>query len=419
MLDRKTPPPFVQHTSLQLLKPEIQHLKNGGRIFFIEGGEQEVLKVECVFQAGKWFEPEPGVSHFTSSLLTRGTASRSSLEISNQFDFYGIHTETLPGFDFSSFSLYGLTRNFPPVLDLVIDIISGASFPEKELLQAKDIFIQGLKINLEKTSYLASRQFRKVMFGEAHPYGYDIEEPNAHNLHRNQLIDFRDRYFRDFTVYVSGKLTSPVKDELYRAFARLPYSPVQPQAQITIPEDEVTQMVDKEGSVQASLRIGKGSVGRNHPDYAGLLLLNHILGGFFGSRLMKNIREEKGLTYGIHSSIHALKHASYFVVGADVNRENRETAIDEIKKEFARLRHESISPEELETARNHFIGSIQSELNTPFAHADKIKLIDLFGLHEEYFTQLIHSMVAITPAQLLQLANRHLHEKGMVTVSVG
>lgn len=419
MLDRTSPPPFIQSNSFELLTPGFQALPNNSKLYFVNGGEQEVLKLELVFEAGKWHESQPGISHFTSTLLPKGTTRHDTYYITHQFDFYGVHLEIHPGFDFTSVAVYGLPKNVIAVLDLLLDIISKATFPINELRQASDIYKQGLNINLEKTNFLAAREFRKYLFGNSHPYGYDIESNHIDRIQPEQLLAFRDNHFGQFTGFVSGKLSDEVKRIIGNKFSAIESRSVKPKAHSIIPEASGEYHLTKENSIQTSIRIGKLSIDRAHPDYPGLLLLNHILGGFFGSRLMKNIREEKGLTYGIHSSIHPLKHASYFVIGADVNQENRVLAVREIKGELAQLRNQSITDKELEVARNHFIGSLQTELSTPFAHADRIKLITLFNLPVNYYQQLIDQLLSLTGVTLQELAVNHFSENNLYTVSVG
>ncbi|HRJ29442.1 MAG TPA: pitrilysin family protein [Cyclobacteriaceae bacterium] len=419
MLNRKIPPAFNQETTFNLARPENQKLAGDNQLLFINGGEQDVVKIELIFHAGRWFESTPGTSHFTAILLPKGTTSRTSYQITSIFDFYGIHLEINPGMDFTSVSLYGLSRYIPVVLDLLVDIVTSSTFPENELQQAKNIYTQGLKINLEKTSYLAARSFRKTLFGDAHPYGKDFELSDVNNIDEACLIDFRNIFYKNFTAFVSGKVPEKLKQDIAVKLNQIKPLDIPAKHYIKSPSAQHNNHYDKPGSVQTSLRLGKQIVNRNHTDYPGLLLLNHILGGFFGSRLMKNIREDKGLTYGIHSSIHALKHESYFVIGADVNQENRLITIDEIKNEFEKLQKEAISKSELDVARNHFIGSLQSDMSTPFAHADKIKTISLFTLKTDYYQQLINTMMEISTENLQSLAQKYLTESDLYTTSVG
>jgi zinc protease len=149
------------------------------------------------------------------------------------------------------------------------------------------------------------------------------------------------------------------------------------------------------------------------------LFLNHILGGYFGPRLMKNIREEKGLTYGIHSSVHALQHDSFTVIGADVDKENKELTFREIKSELKKLRTEKITTEELDNTRYHFIGSLQTEITTPFAHADKIKNIILNNLPDQYYQRMISRISTISSEELQTTAEKYFHEDSFMEVAAG
>lgn len=419
MLDRKSQPSFVQNKFFKLLTPEIQILSNGSKIAFVHGGDQDIIKCEFVFAAGKWFESQPGISHFTANLLQKGTSKRTSVQISQSFDFYGAHLEVQSGFDFTTLTLYSHSKKFLFVIDLFIDIITNATFPENELQQTIGIYKQGLKINLEKTSFIASREFRKKLFGDAHPYGYDIDVTDVDNIRQQQLREFRNNHFGDFLIFISGRIEDRMKSVIVDKFNSLTVRKANPVNRILSSSNKYDFRLKKEGALQASIRIGKFTIGRSHPDYAGILLTNHIIGGFFGSRLMKNLREEKGLTYGIHSSVQGIKHDNFFSIGTDINRENVELAIHEIKHELMRLRTDRLSSSELNIARNHFIGSMQTEMNTPFAHADKIKMITLFNLPMKYYQQLIDELFVLDENQIMNFANKHFSENKLYTVVIG
>ena len=419
MLDRKTPPLFQKSNSFELIQPEKVTLSNGLVITLVPGGEQEVIKIELLFKAGKWQELNPGVSYFTTHMLAKGTRDKTSFQISQELDQYGVHLEVNPGFDFTSVALFGLSKNIDRFIALLYELISQPSFPEEELQQAKDIYIQGLKINLEKTSYLASRQIRQTLFGKGHPYGGDAAVEDIEKIKRDELVNFHASLFKDCEIICSGKINSTVVDLIAKAFEQLQVTHVSHRLVDEKEHQNASVFLEKENTVQSSIRLGKEIISRTHPDYPALLLLNHILGGFFGSRLMKNIREDKGLTYGIYSSVAALKHASYLSIGADVNQENRELAIREIKLELKNLRTSLIDQEELETAKGHFIGSLQAELTTPFAHADKIKNMMLFSLPIDYYQTLVKKIDALNQHQLQEVAEKYFNEESFAVVAVG
>ncbi len=419
MLNRKFAPPFNKSTAFNLLSPEKQTLRNGADIYFVSGGNQEVIRVELVFAAGRWFEETSGAAYFSANLLSKGTPGKTSYEIAQAFDRYGAHLEISPGLDAVSVSLFVLNKNVDPALSLLFELLTASIFPEKEIEQIKSIYLQNLKVNNEKTSYQASKLIRKNLFGEQYPYGKELEETDVTTLTRNQLLSHYNTFFKDVIIFVSGKVTDQNKHHIQQTLSALPFSKVNDKTIVCPDLQKTSQHIEKDGSVQSSIRMGKRTIDRKHKDYANVLLLNHILGGYFGSRLMKNIREEKGLTYGIHSSLNILKHNGFLVIGADVNKENLSLTFDEIRKELKRLHTDKIDQEELATARNHFIGSLQSEITTPFAHADKIKNIVMFNLSDQYYQDLINRIDAASSSELLRVANDYFAEDSFTEVAVG
>jgi predicted Zn-dependent peptidase len=218
---------------------------------------------------------------------------------------------------------------------------------------------------------------------------------------------------------VSGKFDHSDEEKISRIFSAWKTAKASAKDIPTADLKPTRLILEKDQSVQSSIRMGNRSIVRSHPDYVKAVFVGHVLGGYFGSRLMKNIREEKGLTYGIYASLHPLRHGSYLVIGADVNKENVNLTFDEIRKELKRLREETISGDELETARNHFIGSLQSEMTTPFAHADKLKTIYQFGLPADYYHRMILALEQITPAHVIETSANYFHEDKLFEIAVG
>ncbi len=419
MLDRTIAPPFNRSNTFELIRPAKKILKNGADAYFILGGTQEVSKIEIVFPAGRWAEKTPGVSFFTANLLSKGTRTKSSFEIAEMLDTYGAHLEIQPTFDNASISLYILNKNFQPAVRLLFEMLTDSVLPEPELELMKSIYLQNLKVNYEKTSYLASRQLRKNLFGETHPYGREVDEPELAAINLESVSRHYADAFDRATLFVSGRVSDENIAFVDSTFGALKNYYVEPNNFSGAATAHNRAVVHKEGSVQSSIRFGKKAMSKLHSDYVDALFLNHILGGYFGSRLMKNIREDKGLSYGISSSLHALKNDSYLAIGADVNRENLDLAFQEIANELKRLRTEKVDDEELDIARNHFIGSLQLEITTSFAHADKIKNIVLFNLPSDYYQQMIDRVNAITADDLLQVASKYFLEDTFLEIAVG
>jgi len=420
MLDRKSAPQFAEIKDFHLPSPEILELTNRTPIVLFQDVQQQVLKIELVFKAGKWFEPKLGVAHFTAQMLEKGTANKTSYQIAQTFDKFGCSIEVSAGFDFTSISLYFLSKNINKVLPLFCEIVTSPSFPESEFQLMKDVFRQNLKINNKKNSYVAGKAVRQNIFGEQHPYGGSIEADDVDKIIREDLLSFFNNYFALHEVYVTGYLSPSIKQSLISELSGIKSTtPIQITKAVPIITGAFSQHIEISGSVQASLRLGKKTINRSHPDYAALVLLNHILGGYFGSRLMKNIREEKGLTYGIHSSLNTLKNDALFLIGTDVNRETQDIAFAEIKSEINKLIEEPVERTELEITKNHLLGSLQLETANPFSILEKIKAIRLNQLNPNFYSTLFTDILTTDAATLKRVAQSHLQTVSLFEVSAG
>jgi zinc protease len=416
MLNRTLAPAFQKSAQLSLLSPQAIVLANSSSLYVLAGGTQEVIHVELVVPAGKWHEPATGISHFTALQLDKGTTRKSSFEIASFFDSLGAHIEVTPGNDFITLSVYSLSRHIEEVMKWVVHLLMEPIFPESELHLAKSIALQNIKVNEEKTSYVAGKLFRKALFGE---HGSELHETAVQNLNREALVHYHAQRLTQFTAIASGNISTSVADRLSVVLAQLPSKAnAEEPKQFSVPAAS-SGYYQKEGSVQTTIRYGRRVVNRKHADFFDLLFLTHLLGGYFGSRLMKNIREEKGLTYGIYASVQPLLRDAFFVIGADVNRENRELTLLEIKAELDKLCQEAITSNELTTARNHFVGSLQAEVTTVFAQSDKFKTVLLNDLNPTFYQDMINRLEAITPNDLQHTAQKYFTSDAFTEVSVG
>jgi zinc protease len=419
MLNRSIPPVFSKKFSFELPNPEVITLPSAVNLIYLQGLQQEVFKLEVIFNAGKWQEPKSGLAHFTSIMLDKGTSGKSARKIAEVLDYYGAQVEISSGYDFISLSLYGLKKFAREILPIFIEILSDPSFAEEELELQKKIFLQNLEINEKKTSFIASRLIRKNIFGSNHPYGNSVEKTNVNNINRNDLKNYFVSNFLPHEIYLVGSLEIQEKDWLINQISLLRLGSSNSSKDFIIEPGDQNQHIARADGVQSSIRIGMRTINRGHKDYFALLLLNHILGGYFGSRLMKNIREEKGLTYGIYSSLNPFKNDCMFSIGADVDKINVELTIGEIKKEIETLCLNQINEDELDVAKNHLLGGIQLEMANPFSTFDKIKNVRLNQLGKEYYNHLFTSVKLINPEGLQTTAQKYFNTNNLTTVSVG
>jgi predicted Zn-dependent peptidase len=421
MLDRTVAPAFRQIEHIPIKEPEVLQVNRDIPFYSIQAGTQSVVKLELIFEAGKWFETKPGVSFFTGKMLREGAGTLNSYDISNLFESYGAHLEITPTLDFTSINIYSLEKYINKLLPVVKLMIEEPVFPESELETLKNIQIQSLRVNNEKNNFVASKKFRETLFNDKHPYGHILEEPEILSVSSSDLkTHFQHTFFqKPFTIVGSGLFGGNSEQAIIDTFSSISIQTSVKAEEHSFDPQHSNVFIDKEESSQSSIRMGYLTIPMKHPDYAGLLVTNEILGGYFGSRLMKNIREEKGLTYGIYSSLSSLKHSTIFSISADVKKELREQAISEIQSEILRLRTEQVSFHELDTVRNYMLGQIQASVNTPFALAAKFKNVHFNELDYGYYTNLIETIKSITPERIMELANTYLREKDMVQVYVG
>jgi zinc protease len=420
MLDRKSAPAFAELRNLTLPTYNTFILENGLPITLLNGVAQDVVKIDVLFTASKWNEPSVGVAHFTSAMLEKGTKKMNSFQIAGFFERYGASIEISSGFDFTTISLYSPSKNILHVLPVFIDLSTEPEFTESELSILKNLFLQSLTINNEKSSFVASKIFRSKIFGKTHPYGTSIEKENVDTISTISLFTYFNNFFKPYQIFATGNINEELKKLFNSCFS--PINRLQKsdnQKQINAPQIHSSKFyLEKTNSIQTSIRYGKRVVNKTHSDYPYLVLLNHILGGYFGSRLMKNIREEKGLTYGIYSSISTLKNDAYLVIGADVNKENNETVIGEIKNELIKLNNSIISDSEFQLTKNHLLGNLQLELASPFSVIEKIKNIELYHLSENFYSDLFQEILLAQPAELTEVANIYLNDD-FFEISVG
>jgi predicted Zn-dependent peptidase len=268
---------------------------------------------------------------------------------------------------------------------------------------------------------VASKLFRESLFGGSHPYGRILEKSDINKTTRELIVDFFTVHIsnRPFTIFASGNFDDNVIQTIKSEFGNIDITGRENSVESDFSGNGEAIYIEKGNSVQTSLRLGSISIPKSHSDYRGLMVANEILGGYFGSRLMKNIREEKGLTYGIYSGIANLKHASYFVISADVKKENRLEAISEIIKEIEKLQNIPVSEEELNIVRNYMLGQLQSSINTPFALISHFKDLYQNGLSYDYFQKYIQTIRSITPTQIQSLVQKYMTPDKLVSVGVG
>ncbi len=420
MVNRNVAPHFVRPEFFQLTEANSISLPGGVNLHFVNSGNTELLRLEIIFKAGKWYQQKTGQAVLTSKMLLEGTKSFSSAEISQIFETNGAFFEISCGMDFVNFTVYCINRNLPKLFPVILEVINEPIFPEQEFQLAKDIQIQNLKVNLKKNHYLASLLLRKNLFGANHPYGTTIAINDIEALTKNDLQTHFNQFIQNnFEVIVAGKINSEDELKLTDFFQQFPSKEIQFQRSDFTVTRHSPQYVEIEDSLQTSIKIGSKIFHKRDPRYVHLLVFNEVLGGYFGSRLMQKIREEKGYSYGIHSSLNQNIHDAYFFISTDVIKKHRTDAVKCIYGEIECLINDPVPQEEFDTVVNYFKGSFLSNINSPFALADKFKNLHFNNLPHNYYQALFDELDNMSPKTLHVFASDYFSKISFTEVSVG
>jgi predicted Zn-dependent peptidase len=422
-LNRKSSPNVVEIKSIYIKEAQENILRNSIRLYTINASNEEVIKIDLVFDAGTTIQEYKSQANFTSKMLSEGTSKYSAAELAEKLDFYGAYFQTKNTTEEAIITLYCLNKHLTNCLPFIVEILTDSLFPENDLEILKKNAIQNLKVNEERNSYIVRRAFNEAIFGENTLYGSYSNISDIESIQKEQLVDFYKKHYQKGIKYIlaSGYVDNDTIKSIdtnfgsntFKVYDKLNYT-------YETKKTEVTDLyIDKINSVQSAIRIGRRLFNRNHPDFREMQLLNLILGGYFGSRLMKNIREEKGLTYGIYSAIEAYPFDACWYIDTEMNNELCETGIKEIYKELAKLRDELIGEKELKTAKNYLLGSFLRSIDGPFSLADRFKILKDFDLEYQYFYEFIEIIKNTTAERLKELANLYLKEEDLTSVIVG
>ena len=423
MLNRKEPPFATEIKDIKIKEAVETLFQNGISVYSINAGNEEVLKIDLVFNAGSNMQQIKGQANFSAKMLSEGTSKYTAAEIAEKLDFYGAYFQAKSGTDDATITLYCLNKHLKNCIPYIVEILTDSLFPEEDLEILKKNTIQNLVVNEERNSFLARRKFNQSVFGNNSVYGSFSLKEDIINIERTSLVTFYKNQYQKGIKYilVSGFVTEEVIKTIANNFDNAIFSPAHEDKSKYVSNDFVKETIylEKENSVQSAIRIGKKLFNRNNPDFREMQLLNLILGGYFGSRLMKNIREEKGLTYGIYSAIESYPNDACWYIDTEINNDLCELGVEEIYKEVKLIRTVKIGEDELRTAKNYLLGSFLRSIDGPFSLADRFKILKDYNLNYSYFYEYIEIIKKSTADNLIILANKYLNEETFTKVIVG
>lgn len=413
----------IQH--IKPVLPQTFTLSNGIQVHGFNGAKNDILRLELIFNAGKWVEAFQLQAEYTARLFKSGTKDCNAIDFSEKIEFIGSTIKAGIGLNTFTVSVSCMLKHLPKTLELLIQCLNDTIFPEDEVKFEQQKAKAKLKMALEKNDYIADATFRKLVYGEAHPYGYEMTAEKIDAVKREWLLDYYQKYIVPSicTIYMAGKFDQQEIDLIDNSIGKWAKAPVSTFSPMPIPELPTLPTeavhIKKEKSVQSSIVIGNIGINRSHEDFAAFLLMNTIFGGYFGSRLMSNIREEKGLTYGIYSSLSILKYSSLFSIQTDTNVETLSLCLNEIYAEMERLKTELIPEEEIKLARNYLLGKFLHRTDGPFSQMELYKSYCIENVNISKFEEIVDEIRQQTAVSLQRMAQKYLLKEKMLEVVVG
>ncbi len=425
MIDRSIAPKIHDAIEFDFKLPPIekQQLSNGIPLYWLSGGVQEVAEIDWVFPAGMWYEQKPAVSNAVAALLKNGTSKHTAQQINEALEFYGAALKVNTGNDNCTVTLYTLTKHLPDLLPMVYEILTDAVFPEDELAIFKQNSIQRLMVNLRQPDFLANQRIDALLFGEFHPYGRFTKKEKIEALTREDLIAFYHATYNlsHVKMFMAGSIGEKEVGYLEEIFGKQRLMKTDLHQELFSapgPSEKKHNVINDANGVQGAIRIGSLFPNRLHPDFAPMVVLNTILGGYFGSRLMSNIREDKGYTYGIHSSMASYVEGGSLTIQTEVGRDVIEPAIKEIYHEMQLLCNEPADEEELLLVKNYLLGNLLGDLDGPFSIIQRWRTLIVNGMTEEHFNRNIQVYKKITAKELQDLAKKYYQLENFYEVVV-
>lgn len=423
-MDRTQQPPYKLPLRVSLPECGITDLANGISLYEILASEQDVIRLSLIFTAGTRHQSHPFVASTTLNMLSEGSLSYSSAEIAEQFDFYGIYYDTSIDRDYSMITISFLGKFANEALALLDECLLHPEFSSAELSKYTIKRKQNLRIDREKPSMIAREEFSRALFSAEHPYGVASHEEEYDNVTTDKVRQFYDTFYNADNCFAvtSGMVTTEQSVRIRNFLSKIPVA----QSKLIVRTDTTpirsqtqTVVINREEATQSSLRVGKVLFAKSHEDFNAMQFLMMVLGGYFGSRLVDNLREEKGYTYGVYAAMVNLELTGYFAIATDVAVEHTQDAMTQIIAEIERLRNEPIDQQEIDMVRNIIVGEMMRILDGPFGIADVTIESVQCGISNDNINQFLDEIRTITPERLQTLAIKYLDPETLTKVIVG
>lgn len=422
MLNRKTAPVLDHVEHIPIHHPKKIVLGNGQPLHLLPMGDQEVIRIDLIIEAGRWQQEVPLSANFVAGLLQEGTADYSSRQISELLDSTGAHLQISAGMHHTTVSLFSLNKHVSILLPLLESVLYRPLFEEKEVENYRNIKLQKFLKESERVNVLAAQYFKAQVFGEMHPYGVINTANNYQQISRDAIKDYYSNSFINAPVQIllTGNITDEVLAGMEGVVGNRTLSlGVKNKEKINFQaQKDKTFHYHKADAVQTAIQMGVPTISKTHPDFCSFLILNTILGGYFGSRLNRNIREEKGYTYGIGSALVPYLHTGVFTIYTQTDNKFKNAVIDEIHKEVDLIKTQSVPVDELEMVKNYLRGDLIRNMDHPFQMAETLHTLMEFNLNIDFIQSYLQTINTITPENIQGIAHKYFNQE-FYTITAG
>tara|TARA_B110000046_G_scaffold28052_1_gene28869 strand:+ start:189576 stop:190853 length:1278 start_codon:yes stop_codon:yes gene_type:complete len=423
MIDRSVAPNQQEIEKIEFAEAQTVVFSSGIQCHSVVQEDCKVVKLELEFEAGSKFQDKALIATMVNNLILEGCERYSAYEIASFFDNEGAFIDTSCSADKASLVLHCLERSIPKLVPYLQEVLSTANFPQKEIENYLKISAQKFEVNREKVGWVARNEFMEELLGKGHPYCWKLKANNYVDVQRDDLISFYNEKYKStaFQIYVSGKVTSEVLKTIEEVFNSASIRPSKSIDRLAMAEPSASKMklIEKKGAIQSAIRLGALTINRRHADFPFLFVANTVLGGYFGSRLMTNIREDKGYTYGIGSGVIHLDDLSYFIVSTEVGGEVTGATLKEIEIEMNQLQNVLVSQEELKLVKNYILGNIMKGFDGSFSAMARFQMLNHNGLGYSYYETLIQKIKEMKAKEIQVAARKYLVYSDLKKIVVG
>lgn len=424
-LDRTTPPSIRPMGDFDILRPERRRMKNGMPLNIIQAGSQEVVRFDMLIGGGQWNQTQALQALFTNRMLREGTSSMTSAEIAGKLDYYGAWLELSSSVNYGFITLYSLNKYFPRTLAIIADMVMNPTFPEKELEVVVESNRQQFLVNSSRVEVLARKQLHRSLFGEEHPFGRFAVESDYGRITPDVLREFYCKYYHsgNCSIYVSGKVTPEIVRCIENNLGDATWGQIRKMQPLELIEPHQTTekhvFVEKADALQSSLKMGGFMMERTHPDFLKARVMVTLFGGYFGSRLMSNIREDKGYTYGIGAGIVNCPGSGVLAITTEADNQYIDAIIREVYHEMDRMCNDLAPQEELEMVRSYMLGDFCRSYEGPFSLSDAWIYAETAELDDGFFVRSLDAIRSVTAEEIRMLAQQYFCKEKLIEVVAG